>query len=158
MILVFDPRGELLFRLSDSTFSSRAVVQRWEDLHRFAPIADCCVVFVRWLDEAEDLRRLERYRRSFPNRATVLVLERRTENLRYLHRLPDWEVVWLSDVERDLTRAVGRAIGAAHSPGPAPGDGRPGSAPDLQVGPARKLKSRLRPDDVRRWGGERLGP
>lgn len=160
MLLVFDPGGLLFYRLSDSTVSSRAVVQRWDDLHRFASISECCVVCVRWLDDPDDRRRLAGYRRAFPRQPTVLVVERRAENLPYLERFPGWELVWLADVERRLAAGVARAIEAARPDDldVPPGGEHAGPTLDLRLGSAWTLMPRPRPDEDQDWGGRLRGP
>lgn len=110
MLLVFDPYGERLYHLPTPSFASRAVVRRWDELHRFTPVADCTVVLLRDLDASDDLACLEGYRRRFPAQPLVLVVACTAANVRHLPSLAGCEMVWLEEVERVVSRAVRRAI------------------------------------------------
>jgi AcrR family transcriptional regulator len=99
-------------RMHQLSRSGDLVTDDWRLFELTLPAADCSVAVVRWLAD-QFVARLSAVRAQCPFQPIVLVTSRDPENARRLKDLDVEEVIWLLEVEHQLSHAVERALASS---------------------------------------------
>lgn len=101
-------------RIQRAVSSSKAdVSDEWPEFERAAQGAECSLVVFLWLGTPE-LHRLSAFRARNPLHPVTLVSRGDMQNARQLKSVQVEEVVWLEEIDAELSSAVGRTCVLSH--------------------------------------------
>lgn len=94
-----------------STPESVAIVGNWAALRHSAREARCVVLIAPWLATGSTVSQIAALRRQLPSVPVVIATTKDADNIRHLAGCAVDEIVWLHEIDRELSSAVARACG-----------------------------------------------
>ncbi len=114
MLAVYLPETRYAARIQRAVSSSKAAVaEEWTQFEQAALGAECSLVVFLWLGTPE-LHRLADFRSRNPLHPVTLVTRGDMQNARQLKSVAVEEVVWLEEIDAELSGAVGRTCVLSH--------------------------------------------